>query len=289
MAKITEESVYEEIRKAGRKGKGLSAKSKIPHLEQLLRKGEIKKLGSKYYVADIPPRPEEIYEKVERAAWNGTTLLPLEVHVVQDLVRDQKIKKVGKKYYVADIISRPEEIYEKVERAAWNGTTLLPLEVHVVQDLVRDQKIKKVGKKYYLRRYEPLTQKKVIERLLNSGTLRKIGTKYVIVREHGEKAPIEKPIPSKIPSFSEFVEALQDIYLRKAREYRHSISIISLLEVLTSEMDISRDLAEKWILELPQIFIGIVDLRPFPGEPGLKKEDGTEVSRIYFERGIVGL
>ena len=239
MAKITEESVYEEIKKADKKGKRLSAKSKIPHLEQLLRKGEI--------------------------------------------------IKVGKKYFAADIIPPPEEIYEKVERAAWNGTPLLPLEVHVVQDLVRDQKIKKVGKKYYLRRYEPLTQKKVIERLLNSGILRKIGRKYVIVREPGEKPPAEKPIPSKIPSFSEFVVVLQDIYLRKAREYRRSISIMPLLEALTSEMDIPRDLAEKWILELPQLFIGIVDLRPFPGELGLKKKDGTEVSRIYFERGIVGL
>ena len=239
MAKITEESVYEEIKKADKKGKGLSAKSKIPYLEQLLRKGEI--------------------------------------------------IKVGKKYFAADIIPSPEEIYEKVERAAWNGTPLLPLEVNAVQDLVRDQKIIKVGKKYYLRRYESLTQKKVIERLLDSGILRKIGTRYVIVREPGEKPPPEKPIPSKIPSFSEFVEVLQDIYLRKAREYRRSISIMPLLEALTSEMDIPRDLAEKWILELPQLFIGIVDLRPFPGEPGLKKKDGTEVSRIYFERGIVGL
>ncbi len=235
-SKISKESVFREVRKTGKKGKRLSAKSKMPFLEQLEREGEIKKIDSKYYATEIIPRPEEIYEEVERAAENGTVLLPLDVYVAQHLIREGKIKKSGKKYYY------------------W--------------------------------RFAPLTQKDVIARLLSDGILRRSGRKYVIVVGPGER-PLPRPL--EVPSFSEFAETLQNIYLRKARGYRQGVNILSLIEALTSEMDISEALAKKWILELPRTFVGVVDLRPFPGEPGLKLEDGTEVSRIYLERGIVGL
>lgn len=233
MAKITKESVYEEIRKADKKGKKLSAKSKIHYLEQLEKEGEIIKIDSKYYAADVIPTPEEIYEKVEESEYNGTPLLSLEVHVVQHLIRDGKVKKVGKNYHLSGFV--------------------------------------------------PLTQKGVIERLLGNGYLKRSGRKYVIIGSTGQPSLV------KVPSFFEFVETLQDIYLRKAREYRQGVSILPLIEALVSEMDISRNQAKKWILELPKTFVGVVDLRPFPGEPGLKTKDGAEVSRIYLERGIVGL
>lgn len=236
MAKITKESVYEEVRKAGIKGKKLSATSKISHLEQLVREGKIQKINSKYYDSGIIPTPEEVYEKVKRAAWNGAPLLPLEVREVQNLMRDEKVRKVGKKYYLPP--------------------------------------------------YEPLTQRKVIERLLTSGYLKRSGKKYVIM-PLGDFPP--EPLPPKVLSFFEFVKNLQHVYLRKAQSYRQGVNILSLIEALISEMNISEALAENWILELPRIFAGIVDLRPFPGEQGLTLKDGTEVSRIYLERGIVGL
>lgn len=236
MAKITKESVYEEVKKGGIKGKRLSAQSKLPFLEQLVREGKIQKIDSKYYDSGIIPTPEEVYEKVKRAAWNGIPLLPLEVHKVQNLMRDEKVKKVGKKYYLS--------------------------------------------------LYEPLTQKKVIEKLLTSGYLKKSGKKYVIM-EPGDVPP--ESLPPKVPSFFEFVKTLQHVYLRKAQSYRQGVNILSLIEALVSEMNVSEALAKNWILELPRIFAGIVDLRPFPGERGLTLKDGTEVSRIYLERGIVGL
>ena len=339
-SKISKESVFKEVRKAGKKGKRLSAKSKIPFLEQLENERKIKKIGSKYYATEIFPRPEEIYEDVERAAENGTVLLPLDVHVAQHLIREgkikksgkryyhwrlvspgiskesvfkevrkagkngkklseksklpfleqleneRKIKKIGSKYYATEIFPRPEEIYEEAKRAAENGTVLLPLDVHVAQHLIGEGKIKKSGRKYYYWRFAPLTQKDVITRLLDDGILKRSGRRYIVVTK-----PVERPLPrpSEVPSFSEFAETLQNIYLRKARGYRQGVNILSLIEALTSEMDISEALAKKWILELPRTFVGVVDLRPFPGEPGLKLEDGTEVSRIYLERGIVGL
>jgi hypothetical protein len=234
MAKVTKESVYEEIRKAGPKGKALRAKSKMPYLEQLQEERKIKKVKSKYYAMEIIPPSKEVHKKVEEAEYNGTPLPPIEVEVVKHLISDGKIKKSGKKYYLPEFL--------------------------------------------------PLTQKKVIERLLREGILKRSGKKYIIIEPGGER-----PSFMRIPSFQEFAETLQDIYLRKASGYRQGINIHSLIEALTSEMDISKALAEKWILELPRVFVGVVDLRPFPGEPGFRLKDGTAVSRIYLERAIVGL
>ena len=236
MAKPTKESVYEEIRKAGKKGKGLSAKSKIFYLEELLKENKIQKIDSKYYITEIIPPSSEILGRVKEAAENGVSLQPLEVYVVKSLIREGKIKKVGKKYYLPD--------------------------------------------------FEPLTQKKVIEHLLDTRILKKTGTKYIFVRSLDKEPLPESP---EVPSFVELVETLQKVYLRKAREYRKGVPILPLIDELAQEMNISRALVEKWILELPRIFIGIIDLRSFPGESGLTTDDGTEISRIYMERGIVGL
>ncbi len=233
---ITKESVYEEVRKAGKKGKEIKATKKIPYREELLRENKIQKIKSKYYATEIIPSTHDIFTAVEEAAEKGAVLLPLEVHVVTSLIREGKIKKEGKKYYLPDFV--------------------------------------------------PLNSTQVAESLLKFGYLGKSGKKYIFIRRLDKKPP---PEPPEIPSFAEFVETLQKIYLRKARRYREEVRIFSLLEELTSEMVISRKGAEKWILELPEIFIGIVDLRPFSGEDGLKLKSGAEVSRIYLERGIVGL
>jgi hypothetical protein len=230
----TKDSVYEEIRKTGKKGKALTAKSKISHLKQLQKERKIKKVKSKYYAMEIIPTSKEVYKKVEEAEYDGTPLLPIEVNIVKHLISDGKIKKSGKKYYLSEFL--------------------------------------------------PLTQKQVIERLLREGILKRSGKKYIMMKPGGER-----PSFVKAPSFHEFAETLQGIYLRKASGYRRGVNIHSLVEAMTSEMDISKVLAEKWILELPRVFVGVVDLRPFPGEPGLRLKDGTDVSRIYLERAIVGL
>ncbi|MBU7046130.1 MAG: hypothetical protein HXS54_06795 [Theionarchaea archaeon] len=81
MAKPTRESVYEEIRKAVKKGKGLSAKSKMSYLEVLLRENKIQKTSSKYYAKEIIPS-YEIFATVEESGEKGAALLPLEIHVV---------------------------------------------------------------------------------------------------------------------------------------------------------------------------------------------------------------
>ena len=232
----TKESVYEEIRKVGKKGKGLTAKSKIPYLEELLRGNRIQKINSKYYATEIIPPSHEVFTTVEESAEKGAALLPLEVHVAKSLIHEGKIKKVGRKYYLPDFV--------------------------------------------------PLNSTQVAECLLKLGYLGKSGKKYTFIRRLDKKPP---PEPPEIPSFVEFVETLQKIYLRKAREYRKGVTILPLIEELAHEMNISRALVEKWVLELPRIFIGIIDLRSFPGESGLVTEDGTEISRIYMERGIVGL
>jgi hypothetical protein len=91
------------------------------------------------------------------------------------------------------------------------------------------------------------------------------------------------------PSFLEFLEVFQSLYLDEARGYQRSVSIEPLISEIIKKTNLSRSLVEKWILELPHIFIGSVDLRPFPGKPGLYLEDGTEINRIYVERELVGL
>lgn len=236
MAKPTKESVHEEIKKAGKKGKKLTAKSKISYLEELSKEDRIQKIDTKYYATEIIPSSSEVLTRVKEAAEKGAALLPLEVHIVKSLIREGKIKKVGKKYYLPD--------------------------------------------------FEPLTQKMVIEHLLDNRILKKTGTKYIFVRKPDKGPP---PEPTEIPSYAQFVETLQKTYLRKAREFRKGIALLPLIEELAQEMNMSRKLVEKWVLELPRIFVGIVDLRSFPGESGLMREDGTEISRIYMERGIVGL
>jgi hypothetical protein len=148
------------------------------------------------------------------------------------------------------------------------------------------EEIRKVGKKG-----KGLTTKSKIpypKELLKEDKIQKInsGKKCIFVRRLDIEPP---PEPSEIPLFAEFVETLQKIHLRKTRRYREEVRILPLLEELTLEMDISRKVAEKWILELPEILIGIVDLRSFSGGAGMKLESGAEVPRIYLERGIVGL
>jgi hypothetical protein len=175
-----------------------------------------------------------------------------------------------------------ESVYGEIRKAGSKGKALrAKSKMPYIGELLGERKIKKEGSKYYLWEIEiPLGQKRVVERLLKNGLLRKSGKKYIIVKT---------PELTGIPSFLEFVETIQKIYLRKARRYREEIRILPLIEELVSEMDITEILAKKWILDLPRIFIGIVDLRPFSDERGLKLENGTEVSRIYLERGIVGL
>jgi hypothetical protein len=324
----TKESVYEEIRKAGTKGTALSAKSKIPFLEELSREGKVEKIDSKYYATDVIPSSSEIYKKIERAGEKGIKLTPFEAKISKHMLDEGEIAKVGSFYYLSqyahpddvykkieragekgtklaafeakiskhmldkgdivkvgslyclpEYVPDPDEVYKKIERARESGTDLAPLEIEVIKPFVKKRNIKKVGKKYYIPDYEPLGREKVIEKLLNNRILKKVGKKYIF---------LPKP-PEPIPSFAEFVETLQKIYLRKAGGYRKSINIVSLVEAVTSEMDVPRKVAEKWILELPRIFVGTVDLRPQPGEPGLNLEDGTEISRIYLERGLVGL
>lgn len=170
-----------------------------------------------------------------------------------------------------------DSVYEEIKKAGEKGKALrAKSKMPYLEELLREGKIKKVGSKYYLPEIEvPLGQRQVIERLLSIGHLKRSGKKYIIVEPE--------------PSFSEFIETLQDIYLRKGKGYQESVSILPLVEELASEMGLPRKLVEKWILELPRIFIGVVGLRLFTGEPALELEDGRKVSRIYLEREIVGL
>lgn len=174
-----------------------------------------------------------------------------------------------------------ESVYEEVRKAGKKGTALSSkFKIPYLEELLREEKIKKVGKKYYLPEIEVLYgRNQVIDYFLSNGYLRRSGKKYVI----------KTPEKAKIPSFLEFIEALQNIYLRNVGEYRRSINILSLVEELSSEINLPRALTEKWIFELPKIFIGIVDFRLFPDEPRLELDNGVEVSRIYLDREIVGL
>ncbi len=236
MAKVTKESVYEEIREKGHEGKTLRSEEKKSFCQTLLREG--------------------------------------------------KIKKVGKRYYSPEFAPTAEMVYRKVKEAGEDGASLKTVEKELVKPLIQEGKVKYVYKKYYLSKFSPLKQKEVVERLLSGGKLKRLGKTYFIFIEDTFGPP---PPPVEIPSFLEFAKRVQDIYLRMAGEYRQSVKIMPLIEELISKMNIPRIVAEKWILELPRIFLGRVDLRPFPGERGLKMEDDSEVARIYLERGIVGL
>lgn len=234
-----------------------------------------------------PITKDSVYEEIRKGSYDGKTIKAnvKAFPYAQELVGEGKVKKVGSNYYDSTIVPSPGQILQKISSAMENGTTLTPLEAEVAKSLVSEEKIKKVGSRYYASEFAPLTQKEAIKRLLDTGYLRKSGKKYLLVKK---PLPASQE-PAKLPSFFEFVETLQKIYLHKTGGYKQSTSILPLLEELKSKIEIPEALAKKWILEMPKIFIGIVDLRPFPGEPGLTLENGREVSRIYLERGIVGL
>jgi hypothetical protein len=239
MAKITKESVYEEILESGSKGKALTSEKKIPYLNELLEEGKIKKVRYSYYIPEFAPTTEKVYQKVKEAEENGVSLNITERELIEPLVKEEKVKTAYRKYFISE--------------------------------------------------YAPLYQKEVVKLLLDKEYLEKVESRYVFIRPlDGEsERRIEPSI--KVPSFLEFAKTIQEVYLRMAGEYRQSIKIVPLIRELTAKTDIPKKAAEKWILELPRIFLGKVDLRPFPGEEGLVMEDGSKIARIYLERGIVGL
>ncbi len=286
---ITKDSVYEEIRGKGHNGKKIQANErKLPYAQELVGEKKIEKVGSKYYTPEFAPSPEMVYRKIKEAGKDGITLKKPETDLTKALIHEGKVKIVDKKYYASEFVL--EIVYRKIKEAGKDGITLKKPETDLAQALILEGKIKEIGgkketKKYYLPEFAPLSKEQAISHFLDTGYLRKSGKNYFLVRR-----PLpDSQEPAKLPSFSEFVETLQKIYLRKTGGYKQSTSILPLLEELESKIGISEALAKKWILEMPKIFIGIVDLRPFPGEPGLTLENGREVSRIYLERGIVGL
>ncbi|KYK31956.1 MAG: hypothetical protein AYK19_16020 [Theionarchaea archaeon DG-70-1] len=284
MAKVTKESVYEEIEKAGEKGKTFRNEEKKSFSQGLLREGRIKKVGKRYYSPEFAPTAEMVYQRIEKAGKDGIALKEFEVELIKPLIHEGRIKKIEKAYYAAKFAPTAEMVYQRIEKAGKDGIALKKHEVELIKPLIQEGKIKYVYKKHYLSKFSPLKQKEVVEYLLSSGKLKCLGKTYFILIEDDIGPP-----PVEIPSFLEFAKKVQEIYLRMAGEYKQSVKIMRLTEELISKMDISKTVAEKWILELPRIFLGRVDLRPFPGEKGLKMENGSEVTRIYLERGIVGL
>lgn len=247
--KATRESVYLKTRESNSRGYAPRSKESIFFLEELLREGKVKKIGKKYYIPEVVPELEEVFNEIKEAGSRGVHLSSLEASVVQPLLDEGKIKAVGK------------TIKEK---------------------------------KYFLSEFAPLWPKEIVERLLDLAVLRKSGKKFVFTQKislvHEPLPNVEPEVSQEKPSLLEFFEAVQDLYLRRAGQYRESIPLMPFIRDLASQVSISRDLAEKWILELPKIFIGIVDLRPFGGEEhGLLLRDGTEVTRIYISEGLVGI
>ena len=238
MAKITLDSVFEEIEETKERGKYLRAKSKMNYINQLLQMG--------------------------------------------------KVKQIGKKYFCSAIVPSVDTIYQKIEAAKENGIDLSSMEKAIAEDLVKEGKVKKVYNKFYSDKFAPRTQKDTIEQLMDEGFIKKVRKKYVILGKKIDYLPV-KPVQKDIPSFLAFLETFQNLYVHEAQGYQRSVSIIPLINDIINRTNLSRNIIEKWILELPRIFIGSVDLRPFPGEPGLYLEDGTEVNRIYVERELVGL
>ncbi|MBU6998820.1 MAG: hypothetical protein HXS41_14445 [Theionarchaea archaeon] len=184
-----------------------------------------------------------------------------------------------------------QSIYKEIQKKGPSGIAFRAKEKKSsAEELVGEGKVKKIGGRYYPGDVDLdfvlLGQKEVVQRLLDLKALEKSGKKYVFTEKirvlHG---------PSVQPefSFSEFLETFQDLYLREAGHYRESVRLTPLINDLTSKLGIPRDLAEKWILELPRIFIGIVDLRPFTNEHGIMLKNGTEVTRVYLSRELVGL
>ena len=289
MVKIALDSVYEEIVKAGDKGKTLSAQSKMGFIHELLRMGKISQIGKKYYSSFIVPSKETIYRKIESAAEKGILLSSLEKAIAQDLVNKGTVQKINNRFYLSSsIISLKETIYRKIESAAEKGILLSPMEKAIAQDLINKGTVQKVSNRFYLTSWTPRTQKAIIEWLLEQGSIKKVGKKFVIIGKV-QGPPRIQPVLMETPSFLEFLEAFQKIYQYLAGGYQRSVSIVPLINGIKEKTNFSRSLIEKWILELPHIFIGSVDLRPFPGEPGISLKDGTEVNRIYVERELVGL
>lgn len=289
--KPTRESAYEKTRKRGSDGYTPISKENIFFLEELSREGKVKKIGKKYYLPEFVPGPEEIrqpiYREIQKAGQKGKEFKSEEKKLIcEELVRDGRIKKIGKKYYLPEFVPDPQMVIEKIRNAGEDGISLSPIESEVLKVSKDKMKIRKIGDKHYYEGFGPLKQKEVIKRLLDGGKLIPSGkNSYILV-----KAPVPpRPPPVEVPSFLEFVKKVQDVYLNIAGEYRRSVNIRSLISELAQRMGISEPLAEKWIIELPRIFLGRVDLRPFPGEEGLKLDDGSEVARIYLERRLVGL
>lgn len=232
---------------------------------------------------------ESVYEEIRERRFDGKMYRKeSKLSLSEELVKEGKIKKIRSKYYAPEFAPTAEKVYKKVEEAGKDGVSLNAAEKELIEPLKEEGKVKTAYQKYFLPEYAPLTKKEVVERLLDSGYLKRMRSKYLFVRGFESVKP-EVKREERPPSFLEFAKRVQEIYLRMAGEYRQSVRIMPLIEELTSKMDITRITAEKWILELPRIFLGRVDLRPFPSERGLKMEDGSEVARIYLERGIVGL
>jgi hypothetical protein len=184
-----------------------------------------------------------------------------------------------------------QSICKELKKKGPNGIAFSNKEkIRLAEELVREGKVQKIGERYYSDDIDldlvPLEQKEVVQRLLDLEALRKSGKKYIFTEKvrllHGSSGQLEF-------SFSEFLGTVQNLYLREAGHYRESVRLTPLINNLISKLGIPRDLAEKWILELPKIFIGVVDLRPFAGEHGIKLKNGIEVTRIYLSREIVGL
>ncbi|MGC1122226.1 MAG: hypothetical protein WBA22_14140 [Candidatus Methanofastidiosia archaeon] len=253
-SKHTKQSIYKEIQERGPSGMAFRKKEKKSFAEELVREGKVKKIGEKYYSSDID------------------------------------LSSIASRRTKQSVCTK-QSVYEEIQEKGLDGKTFRSEEKKsFAEELVREGKVKKIGGKYYSGDIDldfmPLKQERVIQRLLELETLKKSGKRYIFT----EKIRLLRE-PSVQPefSFSEFLETVQDLYLREAGHYRESVRLTPLINNLTSKLGIPRDLAEKWILELPKIFIGIVDLRPFTGEHGIMLKNGTEVTRIYLSRELVGL
>lgn len=230
---------------------------------------------------------ESVYEYIRKKGYAGfAARSPEKLSFLQELLQEGEVKKVRHLYYLPEYAPTPQKVYEKLDKAGRDGVSLNTTEVCLLEPFLDRGEVRKVYKKYYLKEYSPLKQKEVIERLVGREKLKPLGKTYYILTD--DSSPSREGA-GKVPSFLEFAKKVQETYLHMSGEYRRSVKIRSLVDELTSRMDIPKSMAEKWIVELPRIFLGRVDLRPFPGEEGLKLDDGSEVARIYLERGLVGL
>jgi hypothetical protein len=279
--------IYREIQKAGQKGKKYTSKEKESICGELIRDGRIKKIGKKYYLSELIPDPDDIYRMVQKAGSEGIVFKgKIETSISGQLAKEGRIKKVGKKYYLSELIPDPRIVIQKIREAREDGVSLNPIESGILKTSEEKEKARKIGDRYYYEEFVPsgpLKQKEIIDQLLEDKKLIRSGKNFYIPAKAFPEPYVE------VPSFLKFAREVQKVYLSIAGEYRKSVNIRSLISELAQGMTISEPQAEKWIVELPRIFLGRVDLRPFPGEDGLKLDDGSEVARIYLERGLVGL